>query len=64
MASDGARPVTYRFYLDSYGGTLPADAFAEFGEGRVGGVAVGNFKLTNYMEKGDRPRGGARDRRC
>ena len=95
MASDGARPVTYRFYLDSYGGTLPADAFAEalpaalrlmrsvtggawpdadwfepdadawrraccaateafaeFGEGRVGGVAVGDFKLTNYMEKG------------
>ena len=28
------------------------DAFAEFGEGRVGGVAVGDFKVTNYMEKG------------
>lgn len=29
-----------------------ADAFAEFGEGRVGGYAVGDFKVTNYMEKG------------
>ncbi len=28
------------------------DAFAEFGEGRVGGYAVGDFKVTNYMEKG------------
>lgn len=95
MASDAARPVTYRFYPDSYGGTLAADAFAEappaalrlmrsvtggawpdadwlepdadawrraccaaaeafaeFGEGRVGGVSVGDFKLTNCMEKG------------
>lgn len=29
-----------------------ADAFAEFGEGRVGGFKIGDFKLTNYMEKG------------
>lgn len=29
-----------------------ADAFAEFGEGRVGGYAIGDFKVTNYMEKG------------
>lgn len=28
------------------------NAFAEFGEGRVGDVAVGDFKVTNYMEKG------------
>lgn len=28
------------------------DAFAEFGEGRVGGYSVGDFKVTNYMEKG------------
>ena len=28
------------------------EAFAEFGEGRVGGYAVGDFKVTNYMEKG------------
>lgn len=28
------------------------DAFAEFGEGRVGGYAIGDFKLTNYMERG------------
>ena len=33
------------------------DAFAEFGEGRVGGVAVGDFKVTNYMEKGTTGRG-------
>lgn len=29
-----------------------AEAFAEFGEGRVGGYAIGDFKVTNYMEKG------------
>ena len=29
-----------------------AEAFAEFGEGRVGGYAIGDFRVTNYMEKG------------
>lgn len=29
-----------------------ADAFAEFGEGRVGGFSIGDFKVTNYMEQG------------
>lgn len=29
-----------------------ADAFAEFGEGRVGGYQIGDFKVTNYMERG------------
>jgi hypothetical protein len=29
-----------------------AEAFAEFGEGRVGGYAIGDFKVTNYMERG------------
>lgn len=29
-----------------------ADAFAEFGEGRVGGYKIGDFKVTNYMERG------------
>lgn len=29
-----------------------ADAFAEFGEGRVGGYSIGDFKVTNYMERG------------
>lgn len=33
------------------------DAFAEFGEGRVGSVAVGDFKVTNCMEKGTTGRG-------
>jgi hypothetical protein len=28
------------------------EAFAEFGEGRVGGYAIGDFKVTNYMEQG------------
>lgn len=28
------------------------DAFAEFGEGRVGGYSIGDFKVTNYMERG------------
>ena len=30
---------------------LPENAFAEFGEGHVGGYAIGDFKVTNYMEK-------------
>lgn len=29
-----------------------AEAFVEFGEGRVGGYAIGDFRVTNYMEKG------------
>lgn len=29
-----------------------AEVFAEFGEGRVGGYAIGDFKVTNYMERG------------
>lgn len=88
------RAPTYELYLDAYGGTLSAsafaealpaatrlvrslaaaepdegwderdalawdraacaaaDAFAEFGEGRVGGFEVGSFRVTNYMERG------------
>lgn len=94
-AGMGPAPVTYAFYLDGYGGTLPAEAFAEampaalrcvggitgrripdkgwddvvadawrravcaaaeafaeFGEGRVGGFEIGDFKVTNYQEQG------------
>ena len=29
-----------------------AEAFAEFGEGRVGGYAIGDFRVTNCVEKG------------
>lgn len=29
-----------------------AEAFAEFGEGRVGGFEIGDFKVTNYQEQG------------
>ena len=29
-----------------------AEACAEFGEERVGGYAIGGFKVTNYMERG------------
>ena len=29
-----------------------AEAFAEFGEGRVGGFEIGGFKVTNYQEQG------------
>lgn len=29
-----------------------AEAFDEFGEERVGGYAIGDFRVTNYMEKG------------
>ena len=85
----------YQFYLDGYGGTLgaeafaeamsaalrcvralcggaepdetwlarhtacwrravcaAAEAFAEFGEGRVGGYQVGDFRITNYRDGG------------
>lgn len=94
-AGMGPAPVAYEFYLDGYGGTLPAEAFAEalpaavrcvgsltgardvrdewdgdvadawrravcaaaeafaeFGEGRVGGFEIGDFKVTNYQEQG------------
>ena len=95
MASAGAPPVTYSWYVDVYGGYAEAEAFsealpaavrlmrqatgfskvgghwrdadadawrraccaaaeavAEFGEGRVGGVEIGDFKVTNYMQRG------------
>ena len=29
-----------------------ADAFAEYGEGRVGGFAIGGFSVTNYRDDG------------
>ena len=87
--------MTYGFYQDGYGGSLPADAFAEalpaavrcvgalsgardvrdewdeggacawrravcaaadafaeYGEGRVGGFSIGNFSVTNYRDEG------------
>ncbi|MBR3312503.1 MAG: hypothetical protein IKG18_00035 [Atopobiaceae bacterium] len=28
------------------------DAFAEFGEGQVGGFALGDFKVTHYEDEG------------
>lgn len=31
---------------------VAVDAFAEYGEGRVGGFTIGKFSVTNYMEKG------------
>ena len=29
-----------------------ADAFAEYGEGRVGGFSIGEFSVTNYRDDG------------
>ena len=29
-----------------------ADAFAEYGEGRVGGFSIGEFSVTNYRDEG------------
>lgn len=29
-----------------------ADAFAEYGEGRVGGFSIGSFSVTNYHDEG------------
>ena len=94
-AGCGPAPVPYGFYLDGYGGALPAealaealpaavrcvgaltgarnvderwdedvadawrravcaaaDAFAEYGEGRVGGFSIGSFSVTNYRDEG------------
>lgn len=94
-AGCGPAPVSYDFYLDAYGGTLAAeafaeampaavrlvasitgargarddwdaeqadawrravcaaaDAFAEYGEGRVGGFSIGGFSVTNYRDDG------------
>lgn len=31
---------------------LAADAFAEYGEGRVGGFSIGSFSVTNYRDEG------------
>ena len=40
--------------LESYQRALCAavDAFAEFGEGQVGGFALGDFKVTHYEDEG------------
>ena len=29
-----------------------ADAYAEYGEGRVGGFSIGSFSVTNYRDEG------------
>jgi hypothetical protein len=47
---DSSDTVARTAYLRAVCAAL--DAFAEFGEGRVGGYAIGEFKVTNYMEKG------------
>ena len=94
-AGTSPAPVSYEFYQDASGGTLPleafadaapaalrcvgaltgardaregwdgdaadawrravcaaADAFAEYGEGRVGGFSIGSFSVTNYRDEG------------
>lgn len=40
--------------LDAYRRAVCAavDAFAEFGEGQVGGFALGDFKVTHYEDEG------------
>lgn len=40
--------------LDAYQRAVCAacDAFAEFGEGQVGGFAIGDFKVTHYEDEG------------
>ena len=40
--------------LESYQRAVCAavDAFAEFGEGRVGGFSLGDFKVTHYEDEG------------
>lgn len=51
---------SFAFYRDSYGGSLDAASFSEampaaercVRELVGGGYAIGDFKVTNYMEKG------------
>ena len=40
--------------LESYQRAVCAaeDAFAEFGEGQVGGISLGDFKVTHYEDEG------------
>ena len=40
--------------LDNYQRAVcaAADAFAEFGEGQVGGFSLGDFKVTHYEDEG------------
>ena len=40
--------------LDAYQRAVCAacDAFAEFGEGQVGGFSIGDFKVTHYEDEG------------
>ena len=42
--------------LESYQRAVCAavDAFAEFGEGQVGGFSLGDFKVTHYEDEGTR----------
>ena len=51
-AGCGPAPVSYGFYQDGYGGALAAEAFAEFGEGQVGGFQLGSFSVTHYDNRG------------
>ena len=49
---DGREPADDE--LESYQKAVCAavDAFAEFGEGQVGGFSIGDFKVTHYEDEG------------
>ena len=46
----GAEPLDDE--LEAYQRAVCADAFAEFGEGQVGGFSLGDFKVTHYEDEG------------
>lgn len=52
MGCAGATSVDFGFYRDEYGGRMGVEAFAEFGEGQVGGFQIGSFSVTHYDNRG------------
>ena len=48
----GAEPLDDELEAYQRAVCAAADAFAEFGEGQVGGFSLGDFKVTHYEDEG------------
>ena len=48
----GVEPAEYELVAYQRAVCAAVDAFAEFGEGQVGGFALGDFKVTHYEDEG------------
>lgn len=49
---DGREPAEAELVAYQRAVCAALDAFAEFGEGQVGGFALGDFKVTHYEDEG------------